>query len=172
MMNETNTIESTENTETANTESMESTETILEAGASGEADEGDAEGEAIAEDVKKDKGPPAYEAFVAALKSHSEALGLTSKEQKSFFQFTNIATGHKLYVAKGSRGVNRIDTTLPEEQLPGICLKLEKENGRIACHVQPSVEAVQMALDVLSSFGEKLRAPKRAPKAADPAPAA
>lgn len=113
----------------------------------------------------KVRAVPAYEAFVAACRAHGEALGLQVKEQKGFFQFINATTGHKLYVAKQGRSVTRIDTTLPMSALPGISLKLEKPNGRIACHVQADVDAAQLALDTLATYGEKIPAPKRQAKA-------
>lgn len=120
---------------------------------------------------KKEKGPAAHLAFVAAAKAHAEALGLQTKDQKGFFQIWNATTGHKLYVAKQGRAVTRIDTTLPVEELGAISLPLTKPNGRVTCHVQATPEAVSAALDVLASYGEKIPSPKRPAKAAETTPA-
>lgn len=161
-------FESNENTEieTINQETVmdneeqvtEGDEVELEAGASDEVAEGDAK-------EQKEKAPPAYLSFMAAAEAHAKALGLQTKEQKGFFQIWNATTGHKLYVAKQSKGVTRIDTTLPAEQLPDISYGLEKPNGRIACHVTATTENVVAALDVLASYSEKLPSPKRQAKA-------
>lgn len=133
--------------------------------------DGEGEPETKTKEADKPKEAPAYLAFVAAAKAHGEALGLSSKDQKGYFQFWNATTGHKLYVAKQGRAVTRIDTTLPQDQLGGIAYDLEKPNGRIVCHVQATQDAVTKALDLLASFGEKIPAPKRPAKAAA-APAA
>ena len=111
------------------------------------------------------KGPPAYEAFVAAVGAHAKALGLSVKEQKSFFQFW-APSGHKLYIEKAlKKGVSRIDTSLPRTALvvngKDISLPLSKPNGRIACHVDPSIESVKQALEVLATFESKIPAPKK-----------
>jgi pantoate kinase len=149
----------TENTETE----MQQIEQEIEA-----EDELSADSESAPNEVQA-KPTPAYEAFLEALKSHAAALGLSQKDQKGFFQFANAATGHKLYIAKQSKGVTRIDTTLPLAVLGEVAYDLEKPNGRISCHVQPTVEAVSMALDTLASYSEKIPAPKRQPKAETPA---
>lgn len=141
----------------------DSTETVVEASAS----------DAPAKEPVKEKGPPAYLAFVAAAKAHAEALGLQMKDQKGFFQIWNATTGHKLYVAKQGREVTRIDTSLPMSALDGISLPLSKPNGRIVCHVSPTLEAVTLALDVLSTHSDKIPSPKKAAKAkVEPTPAA
>ena len=114
----------------------------------------------------KEKAEAAHLAFVAAVEAHAQALGLSTKAQKGFFQVFNATTGNKIYVALQSRGVTRIDTTLPADALPGISLPLEKVNGRIECHVVPTAEAVSQALDVLASYEQKIRPPKKADKTA------
>lgn len=124
-----------------------------------------ADSESAPNEVEKPKAAPAYEAFLAAVRAHAGALGLVQKDQKGFFQFANATTGHKLYVAKQGKQVTRIDTTLPMDVLGGISYGLEKPNGRIVCHVEASVEACSLALDALASYGEKIPAPKRQPKA-------
>lgn len=128
--------------------------------------EGDGEG--------KPKTPPAYIAFIAAVEAHAKALGLGVKEQKSFFQFW-AASGHKLYVEKAlKKNVGRVDTSLPRSALvvngKDISLPLSKPNGRIACHVDPSVESVKQALEVLAAYSDKIPAPKK-PAAKDQAAA-
>ncbi len=113
------------------------------------------------------KSPPAYQAFIAAVQAHVTALGLDLqvKEQKGFFQFGSSSTGHRLYVAKQGRGVTRVDTTLPRTALTvngrDISIPLTKPNGRVACHIDPSVESVAAALEVLASFEHKIGAPRK-----------
>lgn len=115
----------------------------------------------------------AWEEFSAALTKHAEVLGLTVKPQKGFIQFVNAATGHKLYIAKQAKEVGRVDTTLPMDALPaGTTYDLKAPNGRIACHVNPELETVSQALDILSKFDGKIRAPERKKAAAPAAPAA
>lgn len=120
--------------------------------------------EAPAATDTKDKTPPAYLAFVAAVAAHAAALGLHVKEQKGFFQIYS-ETGHKLYVAKQGKGVSRIDTTMPRSILvvngQDLSLPLSKPNGRIACHVDPSVESVNRALEVLASYKTQIPAPRK-----------
>lgn len=123
---------------------------------------------ATADDSKKkevkEKAPAAHLAFVAAAKAHAEALGLSTKDQSQFFQVFNPNTGMKLYISKSDKAVTRIDTTLPAAALPGISYDLDKPNGRIECHVNPDLAAMETALSVLASYTEKLRAPKKAQK--------
>ena len=160
-MNDSNTT-SNDSIETTNQEqdNMETEEQQLSADA-GESTEG-----AIEEvEAPKEKAVPAHLAFVAASKAHADLLGLSQKDQKGFFQVWNATTGHKLYIAKQGRSVTRIDTTLPMSALDGICLPLDKPNGRIACHVQPTTEAVALALEVLASYSDKIPSPKRPAKA-------
>lgn len=124
--------------------------------------------EVVAEPTSADgekKAAPAYQVFMTALQAHVEALGLSIKEQKGFIQFMNQTTGHKLYLAKGGREVKRVDTTLPKDQLEGLWLPLENDNGRITCHIEPTVDAVALALEVLAKFDGKIPAPKRSKKA-------
>lgn len=116
---------------------------------------------------KKEKAPAAYLAFMAAVAA-AEDLGLNVKEQKGFFQVWS-AGGHKIYVGKSSKERVRIDTTLPRSALiingRDISLPLAKPNGRIVCHVDPTVEALKEALMVLASYSDKIRpARKPAPK--------
>lgn len=120
--------------------------------------------------VKKVKTPttPAYASFIAAVEAHARSLGLNVKEQTSYFQFV-ATTGHKIYVEKSlKKGVTRVDTSLPRTALivngRDISLPLSKSNGRISCHIDPSVESVKQALEVLASYGDKIPAPKKAVK--------
>lgn len=112
----------------------------------------------------------AYESFIAAIKAHGEALGLTVRDQKGFVKFLAPTTDQRLYVAKQPRGVTRIDTTLPRTALivngRDISLPLSKENGKIECHIDPTIESVNAALTVLASFQAKVRAAKAPTKAA------
>lgn len=123
--------------------------------------------------VKEPKGPPAYVSFIAAVEAHAKALGLTVKEQKSYFQYL-AASGHKMYIEKAlKKGVSRIDTSLPRAALivngKDISLPLAKPNGRIACHIDPSIESVKQALAILATYEDKIPAPKKPVAKAQPA---
>ncbi len=126
------------------------------------------EGEAVEEKAKKPaapKGPPAHEAFIAAIKAHASALGLGYKDQKGFAQFFNAETGHKLYVAKQGRAVTRVETTLPILGQEGTH-KLEKPNGKITCTIDPDLALIEgVLLQLADSAVGKIRAPLRQPKA-------
>ena len=117
---------------------------------------------------KAEKKAPAYQAFVSALSTWAEANGLSVKEQKGYFQFKNIATGHRLVVAKQGKAVTRIDTTLEVLGQPGT-RELEVPNGRITCHINADLDTVMRYMEVLATSDAKLRAPARKPKAEQPA---
>lgn len=153
MENET-TNESIESTQSEQLESTESTEM-------------DAEDQALAAEAEAETKTPAWVDFIAALDAHAQALGLQVQEQKGFTKFINGETGHKVYVAKQGRAVKRVDTTLPILGQDGT-YPLSKANGKIECHVVADLDTVTKVLSQLadSSMG-KLRAAKRAPKAAD-----
>jgi len=141
-------------------------EATLESGANSNEGVEQATGDAPTEEVPtKDKAEPAYLAFVAATNAHAALLGVSVKEQKGFFQYSSAVNGHKLYVAKQGKGVSRVDTTLPRTALTvngrDISLPLSKPNGRVTCHIDPSVESVNAALEVLASFSDKIPAPKK-----------
>ena len=137
------------------------------------ADKQDAASETT-KDVKP-KGPLAYAAFMMAVENHAKALGLNIKEQSSFFQVSATTSGHKLYIEKAvKKPIARIDTTLPRSVLTvngrDLSIPLSKPNGRIVCHIDPTVESVVQAMAVLASYGDKLPAPKKpAAKASAPA---
>jgi hypothetical protein len=120
--------------------------------------------ETLSPKAKKEKGAPAYLAFIAALENKAQALGLSVKEQKGYFQFKNLATGHRMVVAKQGKAVTRIDTTLEVLGQEGT-YALDVPNGRIACHIEAVPETVAFYLEMLASGDEKLRAPKREKKA-------
>lgn len=154
------------------TDDLEPTEDELAAMAGDDSEE-EAKAVTVAPTPQADKpapkGPPAYEAFVSACEAHARALGLSVKEQKGFYQFA-ASTGHRLYVAKQGRGVTRIDTTLPRQVLAvngrDISLPLSKPNGRVACHIDPTVESVNAALEILASYQAKIDPPRKATKSA------
>lgn len=114
---------------------------------------------------KKERPAPAYLAFVQGLQAKAEALGLAVKEQKGYFQFKNLATGHRMVVAKQGKAVTRIDTTLEVLGQDGT-YPLDAPNGRIACHIEANPDVVAFYLEMLATGDAKLRAPKREKKAA------
>ncbi len=116
--------------------------------------------------AKKERPAPAYKAFIAGLLASVEAmgLGLSHKEQKGYYQFSNPTTKHRLVIAKQGKAVTRIDTTLDVAGQEGT-LPLEKENGRIACHVVADPQVVLGFLEAMALGDAPIRAPKRQPKA-------
>lgn len=123
--------------------------------------------EAASEEESTESKTPAWVDFISALDAHAVALGLQVQDQAGFTKYINAETGHKLYVAKQGRAVKRVDTTLPILGQDGT-YALSKPNGKIECHVVAELETVTKVLTQLadSSIG-KLRAAKRAPKAAE-----
>lgn len=115
-------------------------------------------------EAKKERKEPAYKAFVAALEAQAAALGLSVKEQKGYFQFSNPATGHRMVVAKQGKAVTRIDTTLEVLGEEGT-YPLSAPNGRIVCHIEANPEIVARYLQRLATSTDKIRAPKREKKA-------
>lgn len=117
-----------------------------------------------AKDDTKDKAPPAHLAFMAAVEAHARALGLNVIEQSGFFKIS-APTGHRIDVAKQPKGVSRIDTTLPRSALVvngrDISLPLAKTNGRITCHLVPTVEAAVAACTVLAAYTDHLPAARK-----------
>lgn len=154
-------METENNNEIENTqaEQLEATESTTE--------QMDAEDQALAAEAEAETKTPAWVDFIAALDAHAQALGLQVQEQKGFTKFINGETGHKLYVAKQGRAVKRVDTTLPILGQDGT-YALSKPNGKIECHVVADLETVTKVLSQLAdSTAGKLRAAKRAPKAAE-----
>lgn len=122
----------------------------------------DQEGAALTAEAEAEDKAPAWIDFTAALMAHAATLGLDSLEQKGFVKFSNKATGHKLYVAKGGRAVKRVDTTLPILGKMDGTYELSKPNGKIECHVVAELDKVTAVLTALASEENgKLRPAKR-----------
>ncbi len=100
--------------------------------------------------------------------AHAQALGLEYKDQSSWAQFKNPTTGQKIYVAKQSKAVTKVQTTLPILGQPGTH-PLEKPNGRITCEIDADLPLVEGYLLMLAddSVG-KIPAPRRAVKSETP----
>jgi hypothetical protein len=168
--------ENTSNIDSSN-DNNEITEAVMESIEQNETDTQaqQASGETPAEEpvvkVAKEKGPPAWESFAAALTAHAQALGLDTQVQKGFVKMSNKTTGHKLYLAKQSRKITRCETTLPVLGQPGTH-ELESPNGRIVCTIDPDPAVVEGFLLMLADNEiAKLPAPKRAAKAVAETPA-
>lgn len=131
------------------------------------------EGGETPKEESKDKGPVAWETFMAAVDSEIKALGLEVEVQKNFVQIKHADTAQRIYIAKQAREVTNVPTTLDLGDRPGLSKKFDGSNGKIAATIEPTVDAVRQALQVLAS-GElgKVRASKRQPKAEKPAEAA
>jgi hypothetical protein len=101
---------------------------------------------------------------MAANAAKIQALGLEVEDQANFVQIKEAATGHRIYVAKESRTVKHLPTTMEcggelGETVP------EGTNGKIAAYV--AVDLFEQALEALASarYG-KVRPSKRTKKAA------
>ncbi len=124
--------------------------------------------EELAGDVKTEgkmtvkEQTPAWEAYSAAITAHAISLGLEVKDQKGFIKYSNNKTGHKMYVAKQSKGVTRVETTLPILGQDGTHA-LTKPNGRITCTVDPDLSTIESILLILADENSgKIPSPKRA----------
>ncbi len=118
----------------------------------------------------KAKREAAWLAYAAALTAKAQALGLQAIEQRGFLNFKNEVTGHRVAVAKQSKAVTRVDTTLPLLGQPfAYPLAEGKTNGKIACHTNADLETVSMVLDLLASTTDHVRPSARKAKAEAPA---
>jgi hypothetical protein len=114
----------------------------------------------------KQKREAAWLAYASALTAKAQALGLQAIEQRGFLNFKNEATGHRVAVAKQSKAVTRVDTTLSLLGQPfAYPLAEGKTNGKICCHTNADLETVSMVLDLLASTQDKVRPSARKPKA-------
>lgn len=68
----------------------------------------------------------------------------------SWIKIEGLTTRHKVYISKGKLAVNRVDSTLPPEAVPGAVVPTGK-NGRIASWLPADAESVAYAVRLISS---------------------
>ncbi len=107
-------------------------------------------------------GRVAFEEFMAQLsgilRKAGDAVEVT--EHSRWVKIESRKNGHKVYVAKGKNQVNRIESTLPPEAVPG-ATEPDRKNGRIASFIPADPKAVSAAIRALVQTEDKLRAPQR-----------
>lgn len=107
-------------------------------------------------------GLVAFEEFMAQLsgilRKAGDAVDVT--EHSRWVKIESRKNGHKVYVAKGKNQVNRIESTLPPELIPG-ATEPDRRNGRIASYIPADPKVVSEAIRALVQSEDKLRAPHR-----------
>lgn len=107
-------------------------------------------------------GLVAFEEFMAQLsgilRKAGDAVDVT--EHSRWVKIESRKNGHKVYVAKGKNQVNRIESTLPPELIPG-ATEPDRRNGRIASYIPADPKVVSVAIRALVQSEDKLRAPHR-----------
>ncbi len=108
------------------------------------------------------QGKVAFEEFMAQLsgilRKAGDAVDVT--EHSRWVKIESRKNGHKVYVAKGKNQVNRIESTLPPELIPG-ATEPDRKNGRIASFIPADPKAVTVAIRALVQSEDQLRAPQR-----------
>ena len=107
-------------------------------------------------------GPLAYEEFMARLKSTLDKAGASVQvsENAAWIKIESRRNGHKVYLAKGKTQVNRIESTLPPEAVPG-AVEPDRKNGRIASWIPADLGAVTVAIRQLATSDSIIRPPQR-----------
>lgn len=106
----------------------------------------------------------AFEEFMAelagVLKKARDSVSVT--EHARWVKIEGVKNGHKVYVSKGKNQVNRIESTLPPNLIPG-ATEPDRKNGRIASYIPADPKAVATAIRQLVQYDEKIPAPQRGP---------
>jgi hypothetical protein len=102
----------------------------------------------------------------------AQAKGLLVNETSGFVKVQSPTSKHRIYVQR-SKTLNRIDTTLPIPADDPAHKALAAPNGSISCHVQPDLDQLERALEMLCdpAFGTQVPNKPR-PFAATKAPPA
>jgi len=110
----------------------------------------------------EDGGLVAFEEFMAQLSGILRKVGdaVEVTEHSRWVKIESRKNGHKVYVAKGKNQVNRIESTLPPELVPG-ATEPDRKNGRIASFIPADPKAVSVAIRALAQSEDQLRAPQR-----------
>lgn len=107
-------------------------------------------------------GMVAFEEFMAQLAGVLKKAGdnVNVTEHARWVKIESRKNGHKIYVAKGKNQVNRIESTLPADLVPGSS-EPDRKNGRIASYIPADPKAVATAIRALVQMDEQIRAPQR-----------
>lgn len=107
-------------------------------------------------------GQVAFEQFMAQLHGILRKAGdnVSVTEHARWVKIESRRNGHKVYVAKGKNQVNRIESTLPPELVPG-AVEPDRKNGRIASYIPADPKSVALAIRQLVQSDDKIRAPER-----------
>lgn len=108
-------------------------------------------------------GPPAFEAFMAALDGAIRRAGsnVSVEENAGWVKIESAKNGHKIYIAKTKTTVNRIESTLPAERVRGSEGVEPGTNGRIASVLPADPQVVSQAIDLLARLDEQIPPPRR-----------
>jgi hypothetical protein len=108
------------------------------------------------------EGRVAFEQFMAQLSGVLKRAGNTVDvtENARWVKIESKKNGHKIYVAKGKTQVNRIESTLPVDLVPG-AEEPDRKNGRIASYLPADPKVVSDAIRHLAQSEEQLRPPLR-----------
>lgn len=122
--------------------------------------------------TKTDNTNTAHALFLDALKATAKACGLTYEEKAGWHKWVGPNNKQKVVVAKKVKdGTSAIVETTLSRNLLGeqITKNLDKPNGKIECRIVPTIENVQMALEMLADPSTPTLRPARRqskPKAA------
>jgi hypothetical protein len=94
----------------------------------------------------------AYAAFMRRLAPTLEECGerLRVTPNVTWLKIEGMTTGHRVYISKGKFAVNRVDSTLPPEVVPGAVTPTNR-NGRIASWLPADAETVAYAIRLISA---------------------
>lgn len=114
------------------------------------------------EEQEHGSGKMAFEEFMAQLSGALRRAGnnVEISENAAWVKIESRKNGHKVYVAKGKTSVNRIESTLPPELIPG-ATEPDRKNGRIASFIPADPRVVGEAIRHLAVDVDKLRPPLR-----------
>lgn len=146
-------------------------EAVVVALESGDVDEsmvGMDEGEAVPQGAGGQQGQQtasgavAFEEFMAQLSGVLRKAGdnVTVTEHSRWVKIESKKNGHKVYVAKGKNQVNRIESTLPPNLVPG-AVEPDRKNGRIQSYIPADPKAVAQAIRQLAQSDDRIPAPQR-----------
>ncbi len=141
----------------------------LESGGVDQQISGMEEGQLSADDdgLVPHEGRVAFEEFMAQLQGQLKRAGASVDvtENARWVKIESRRNGHKIYVAKGKTQVNRIESTIPPDLIPG-AEEPDRKNGRIASYLPADPKVIGEAIRHLAQSDEKLRAPLRGGAAA------
>lgn len=79
-------------------------------------------------------------------------------ENVAWIKIESRKNGHKVYIAKGKNSVNRVESTLPPNLVPG-ATEPDRKNGRISSYIPADPKLVGIAIRHLAQDEEHIRPP-------------